>query len=120
MIQSLIHSVESRLYPLENNEIFIIAAVLDPRFKMRWSKSWKMEETIAVIDKKSSNLNTQDLYVSLSPQSPPTKKGKTDFFSFLSPSTSKRKRNPSDPATEIDIYQGEDCTEMSDSPLLES
>lgn len=65
MIQSLIHSVESRLSPFEKNETFTIAAVLDPRFKMRWCKSGKVEETIALINKKSSNMNTQDLDDSL-------------------------------------------------------
>lgn len=62
MIQSLINSMES---PFEKNETFTIAAVLDPRFKMRWSKSGKVEETIALINEKSSNLNTQDLDDSL-------------------------------------------------------
>lgn len=67
MIQSLIHSVESNLSPFEKNETFIIAAVLDPRFRMRWCKSVKVEETIALINEKSSNLNIQDLDDSLSP-----------------------------------------------------
>lgn len=57
--------MESRLSPFEKNETFTIAAVLDPRFKMRWSKSGKVEETIALINEKSSNLNTQDLDDSL-------------------------------------------------------
>lgn len=109
-----IHSVESRLSPFEKNETFII---LDPRFKMRWCKSGKVGETIALINEKSSNLNTQDLDDSLSLQSPPTKKGKFCFFQFFPPSTPKRKRNPSGPATEIDINLEEDCTEMSDSPV---
>lgn len=65
MIQSLINAMESRLSPFEKNETFTIAAVLDPRFKMRWSKSGKVEETIALINEKSSNLNTQDLDDSL-------------------------------------------------------
>ncbi|XP_062579450.1 zinc finger BED domain-containing protein 4-like [Saccostrea cucullata] len=117
MIQTLVHSVESRLSPFEENETFILAAVLDPRFKIRWCKSGKVEEIVALLKERTNNVQTQDIDDLTSPESPPTKKGKTDFFSFLPPSTPKRKRHVSGPTTEMDIYLGEDCTEMSESPL---
>lgn len=58
MILTIIHSVESRLSPFEDNETFILAAILDPRFKMRWCKPGKVEKTFAFITEKLSNLNT--------------------------------------------------------------
>ncbi|KAJ8309282.1 hypothetical protein KUTeg_014156 [Tegillarca granosa] len=121
MISTLKHSIHSRLSVYENDDSFTIAAILDPRFKLRWCENEKVTKIIDLLKEKNNQIYAP---VSLddNPVSPPCKKVKQDdFFSFMpSTSTPSRQRHISGKSanTEVDEYLDEPCILMSENPIL--
>ncbi|CAC5408450.1 unnamed protein product [Mytilus coruscus] len=96
MMTTLKSSIETRLTRFEEDNDFILAAILDPRFKLRWSDTFDQEE-------------------GCSP--PPPKKLKSYFFSFIPPTTPSKSRHRSGAVHDVDIYLSEPCEEISINPL---
>ncbi|XP_069103066.1 zinc finger BED domain-containing protein 4-like [Argopecten irradians] len=123
MISALKSSIQSRLSHYKTSENYILASLLDPRFKTVWCKGTDLHNNVSLLKQKVDHLisiskegKTIDDSSDESP--PPAKKIKTeDFFSFL-PTTPSRKRHHSGlKPNEVDIYIGEDCTERCCDPL---
>jgi hypothetical protein len=115
MVISLQSSIEKRLSKYEKDEDYIIATVLDPRFKLTWCKNEAMrEEHYANISAKMNN------FVELSEEkSPPQKKAKistSTIFNFI-PQTPTRQRHTSGKQSELDQYLSEVCESSESNPL---
>ena len=93
-----------------------ISAVLDPRFKVRWCDLEKIDEPLSVVKLKAVQGETVPKSTTDDELSPPSKKAKPDFFSFMSPSQPKPRRAAT-ATNELDTYLSESCTEMSSNPL---
>ena len=121
MLSSLKTSVEVRLSRYEQDDTYITASVLDPRFKLRWSNH---EEQYII---KSLFLNKVSLLQSCYPSyarhlSPPlTKPLRTedDLFSFMTPNDSSHTLPFStlEAETEVIKYLSQPCLDMDTDPL---
>lgn len=115
MLKSLKISIEKRLSKYENNEDFITATVLDPRFKLTWC----INE--AIRDEHCANIRAK-MNVFDEPEelnSPPEKKAKvstSSIFNFI-PQTPKRQRHTSVKQSELDLYLTADCESSDSNPL---
>ena len=112
--------VLSSSFQFESDECYILASLLDPRFKItkcRWCETEKVDKYVDLLRNKVKLLSSS-VDVDLDYCSPPCKQIKTeDFFSCM-PSNPSRKRNPSGFISEIDDYISEPCTEMSENPFM--
>lgn len=116
MVHTLSDSINTRLSQFESDECYILASLLDPRFKIRWCETEKVDKYVDILKHKVKQMSSS-VDVDLDGCSPPGKKIKTeDFFSFM-PSTPSRKRHRSVLISEVDDYLAEPCTDMSDNPL---
>ena len=50
MVTALKDSVEKRLAPYENDDALVMAAALDPRFKLRWCSPDKLSRTERTVE----------------------------------------------------------------------
>ena len=121
MVTTLKTSIDRRLSHYGQDDVFITAAVLDPRFKLRWCTP--QEQSIV----KSTFLSSAAAHQTISSSQvnlcspPPAKKAKTDesedFFGFMTttvmPSTSKS----TDSSTEVNRYLSQPCLAMETDPL---
>ena len=117
MVSTLKSSVNKRLSQFENDNVYKIASVLDPRFELRWAEqdidinTQLLREKFLEIGACDMNENDEDTF------SPPAKKIKSDdFFDFM-PTTPKITRHFSGKIDEIAGYLSESCIEMSENPL---
>ena len=118
MVMTLKSSIDKRLPGYQKDESYIIAAVLDPRFKMRWCPDDIQEHVESVIQKCASNLSNNDSSNGEEPTGqPPPKKLKGDIFSFMK-SKSERKRHKSSTNNEIASYLSVPCEDMDYDPLV--
>ena len=46
MVRTLVESIKSRLSPYESDDIIIVAAFVDPRFKVRWCQPDNVDKTV--------------------------------------------------------------------------
>ena len=60
IVDTLKSSIEKRLSCHENDESYIVAAVLDPRFKMRWCTDDIQEHVESVLQKCASTVSSND------------------------------------------------------------
>ncbi|XP_071176366.1 zinc finger BED domain-containing protein 4-like [Mytilus edulis] len=119
MVASLINSIKSRLSQFESDECYILASLLDPRFKVRWCETEEKVDKYVDILKKRVNQKSSSVNVDFEYSSPPCKKVRTeDFFSFMPSTPPTRKRNPSGLVNEVNDYISEPCIEMSENPLM--
>ena len=116
MVSTFKRSINERLSQYEQEESYVVAAVLDARFKLRWCESDKIDHVESLVRKNLQSVSVQE-DEALSP--PPKKKQKTDdFFDFMSPvPRTPRKRNISGAVNELDSYLQEPCEEMDSDPL---
>ena len=94
--------------------------MIDPRFKLRWYKTDKVTEYIDLLKAKTARIAPNDSSSPDTTVSPPSKKMKSDdFFSFM-PSTPSRKKHVFGRTVqvEVDEYLDEQCSDMSENPLL--
>lgn len=108
------NSINSRISVYENEDCFVIASVVDPRFKSRWCETEKVTECIEkmkakaaqILPSASINSETNDETVS----SPSKNKRSDDLFSFM-PSTPSKKKHVSGRTGQIenDEYVDETC-----------
>lgn len=117
MVLALKSSIEKRLNMYELDDSYIISAVLDPRFKVRWCDQEKINEPLSVVKLKAAQVETVPKCTPDDDElSPPSKKAKPDFFSFMSPSRPKPRRAAT-ATSELETYLTESCIEMSSNPL---
>ena len=116
MVSTFKRSINERLSQYEQEESYVVAAVLDARFKLRWCESDKIDHVESLVRKNLQSVSVQE-DEALSP--PPKKKQKTDdFFDFMSPvPRTPRKQNISGAVNELDSYLQEPCEEMDSDPL---
>ncbi|XP_071181300.1 zinc finger BED domain-containing protein 4-like [Mytilus edulis] len=120
MIKSLKSSVEERLFQFVEDEGYILASFLDPRFKTRWCETEQIDQCLAVVKDKLSQVPTSS-EPPCDQNSPPCKRAKNDdLFSFMPAPSVERKRNPSgiSVSSEMDDYLSDNCIDMSKDPLL--
>ncbi|XP_076109057.1 zinc finger BED domain-containing protein 4-like [Mytilus galloprovincialis] len=120
MIKSLKSSVEERLFQFVEDEAYILASFLDPRFKTRWCETEQIDQCLAVVKDKLSQVPTSS-EPPCDQNSPPCKRAKNDdLFSFMPAPSVERKRNPSgiSVSSEMDDYLSDNCIDMSKDPLL--
>ncbi|CAG2204101.1 unnamed protein product [Mytilus edulis] len=83
MIKSLKSSVEERLFQFVEDEAYILASFLDPRFKTRWCETEQIDQCLAVVKDKLSQVPTSS-EPPCDQNSPPCKRAKNDdLFSFM-------------------------------------
>ena len=118
MVITLKSSIEKRLFCYQKDESCIIAAVLDPRFKMRWCPDDIQDHVESVVQKCATTFSSNDSINTCEEilGQPPAKKPKTDIFSFMK-SKSERQRHKSSTNNEIASYLSVPCADMEDNPL---
>lgn len=104
MVSTLMSSMSKRLSIYKDDDVYQLSAVLDPRFKTRWSKSpANIEEKLLVYARR------QDLTCENSSDdgSPPSKISKIDdgLFSFMTPTKQGRKRHVSGDHVKMEVSQ---------------
>lgn len=119
MVTALKDSVEKRLAPYENDDALVMAAALDPRFKLRWCSPDKLSRTERTVESILNSYTPMDVsdFDSASKNhsddssSPPKKRNRFDFFDFMAPEK-KRKRNCSGVKNELEDYLSSPCIDM--------
>ena len=108
MVTTLKSSLQKRMSKYEEDENFITAAILDPRFKMSWCFSENTRERH--ISNIRSKMNSVDSLSYADEVSPPRKiqKSSGSLFSFLPQASSNRQRHTSGSINELDLYLSED------------
>ena len=71
MVLTLVESVDRRLSVYEENESFMMASILDPRYKAQWCKPTETEVVKSLLLEKASAHNIDEID---SPKCPPSKK----------------------------------------------
>ncbi|XP_053385865.1 zinc finger BED domain-containing protein 4-like [Mercenaria mercenaria] len=121
--RKILNELSSILEPFEKATIMLqtertaSATILDPRFKLHWSRSESVGHHISKLKDKVADVCcvTSDSDASSSP----TKRVKSDyFFSFLPESTPTRKRNQSGVIHEVDSYLDEPHLDSKEDPLV--
>ena len=86
MLSTFKRSIKERLSRYEEEESYVVAAVLDPRFKLRWCESDKIDYVESLVRKNLQTVSVQDDEIL---NSPPKKKPRSDnFFDFMRPTGS--------------------------------
>ncbi|XP_053373931.1 zinc finger BED domain-containing protein 4-like [Mercenaria mercenaria] len=119
LVKRLRESTEQRMSIYEEEDTFVTAAILDPRFKLTWCEPDQTQRYTTNLKQKVikhiPNFQ-EDEQSSLSKRTKLDQEAE-DFFSFL-PSTPKRSRNPSGSGEfEVDEYLNEECIDRQDDPL---
>ena len=110
MISTLKASVQKRLSKYEEDEEFVFAAILDPRFKLSWCISeFLRKQYISNIRIKMNTIDQKVEEVVSPPHKMPKSTG--SLFSFL-PQAASRKRHASGSINELDMY----LTEADEDP----
>lgn len=107
--------MDLRLVKYHDDDSYVTAAILDPRFKLHSCQPEIIEQKV-VVELNSKTVNVEPKAQAEEPFQPP-KRDRIDIFSFMPPSTPIRKRNPSSAANEVDLYMNEPCIEMEENPL---
>ena len=119
MISTLKASIDKRLSVYESDETYITSAVLDPRFKVRWCNEKDIDDLLSIVKQKASQIENVEQSMPCPDDedlSPPHKKMKPDFFSFMSPSRPKPQRAMTT-TNELDSYLAEPCSGMESDPM---
>ena len=118
MVTTLKTSIEQGLSHYESDEVYLTAAVLDPRFKLRWCEAEKRGRIEADFIKKASTaIQTHPSEEKI--KSPVSKSAKLDddFFSFMAPVTTMVTQTSSGEESEVKDYLNQPCTDMSSDSL---
>ena len=112
---------ESLRKRFEEKEVYITAAILDPRFKLRWclEEIEKKESTEIILTalEKSIPSPSPDTSVEEMPIEPPKSKRAKHLFSFMPvPVQSKEPSTESTCAMELDAYLLSPCVSMDTNP----
>lgn len=108
MVSVLKSSLLKRMSDFKSEDSYVLAAMLDPRFKIRWSNDVTQKTELET--KLTSYARKQEVTTErIDANSPPSKVLKDDLFSFMTPT--KRDRNISgDPVKqEVCTYLSEAC-----------
>ena len=122
-VRHLKSSFERRLLPLQHHEIFHLASILDPRFKLCWCTE---DDLRGLLCQKVSELNSNGEVVQVEQQqgeaSEPQRKRKrlecSQLFQFMS-TTPEVPSTDSEPAeSELRSYFDSPCEPISSNPLI--
>ena len=117
LVTTLMSSMDSRMAKYEANEALILATALDPRFKLEWcDDSEKKQEIEKLLNIKLSTVGlSEEVGDEKEELCPPTKKVKTELFSFIA--SQPRKRHNSKMETNVTDYHSTPISEMGIDPL---
>lgn len=105
MVSTLMSSLSRRLAQYKSEDVYQIAAALDPRFKLRWSDTPVEMESKLLNYARKQNIETDQSNDHDS--SPPAKRSKCDnsgLFSFMTPSK-ERQRHVSGDIVKMEVSQ---------------
>ena len=118
MVSTLKDSIQQRLSHYQDDDSYLTAAVLDPRFKLRWCPADKRCEMEAALINKASSVN---IAVSENEMKSPAVKAPKlddDFFSFMgSESYNSNASETTGAESEVKDYLKQPCTHRSSDPL---
>ena len=100
----------------EEEESYDVAAVLDPRFKLRRCESDQIDYVESVVRKNLQTVSVQD--DEILNYTPKKKPRSDDFFDFMSPvSKTHKKLNILGAVNELEAYLQESCQEMNTNSM---
>ncbi|CAG2203266.1 unnamed protein product [Mytilus edulis] len=104
MVSTLMSSMTKRLSCFKSEDVYLISAILDPRFKLRWSKDpVAMEEKLLTYARKQK-VDCENYSDESSPPRKMSKSDDTGLFSFMTP-TKGRKKHISGDIVKMEISQ---------------
>ena len=115
MLSSFRTSLSERLSRYERDDVYITAAVLDPRFKLRWSEGEEYYGVKTELVRKVSAI--QMFYptpVSICTPNIKVENNEDDLFSFMAPNNSQSVVMSNE---EAEKYLSQPCIEMDNDPL---
>ncbi|XP_071166549.1 zinc finger BED domain-containing protein 4-like [Mytilus edulis] len=115
MVLTLMSSMTKRLSCFKSEDVYLISAILDPRFKLRWSKDpVAMEEKLLTYARKQK-VDCENYSDESSPPRKMSKSDDTGLFSFMTPTKGRKKHISGDIVKmEISQYLLEPCDDACD------
>ncbi|XP_063438060.1 zinc finger BED domain-containing protein 4-like [Mytilus trossulus] len=115
MVSTLMSSMTKRLLCFKSEDVYLISAILDPRFKLRWSKDpVAMEEKLLTYARKQK-VDCENYSDESSPPRKMSKSDDTGLFSFMTPTKGRKKHISGDIVKmEISQYLLEPCDDACD------
>ena len=120
LVSTLKESINSRLCRYEDDETCIVAATLDPRFKLRWCQPNVEDIFLQKAANQEDTLPNQPHSDSVSPPPAKARSVESDFFGFMSsPSAQHTIRPQTGAKAEMEEYLSQPCTctDMKSDPL---
>ena len=118
MVTTLKTSIQQRLSHYEADEVYLTAAVLDPRFKLKWREAEKHGRTEAdFIMKTSTGIQTHSSEEKIKSPVFKSARKEDDFFSFMAPVTTMVTPTSLGTESEVKDYLNQHCTDMSSDPV---
>ena len=109
--------IQERLSNYEDDDSYLTAAALDPRFKLGWCDAEKRNKMQTALINKAPSVSLPSAEEKI--KSPPAKAPKLDddFFSFTGSDASAASSNATGVGSEIKDYLKQPCTDMISNPL---
>jgi hypothetical protein len=117
LMTGLREAVDRRLTQYEESDVYVLASVLDPRFKLRWCPSEEERSAVkATLIKHVKNVPSTDTDPDIQP--PPSKRQKVecDLLDFME-EISSPESVPLCSLTEVNDYFAQPCSDRTSDPL---
>ena len=115
LVTTFKESLTKRMSKYQENEHLKLATALDPRFKLQWCSSESEQTSIeSLLTMKAQHVCVNDN--NDTEMSPPSKQGRTGFFTILS--NTPRKRHPSQKGAKILDYLSAPVSDIESDPLV--
>ena len=118
-VLGLTKSLSSRMPYFEEKEAYILAAILDPRFKLRWCSDDTQKQTYVELVKSEVEMistSSEPSSATLQLREEPPPKRKKSLFSFMPDSPSQVELNNGNVSSE-EMYFETPCVSMDTNPL---
>ena len=117
MVTTLKSSIQERLSHYEDDDSYLTAAALDPRFKLRWCDAEKRNKMQTALTNKASSVSLSSAEEKIKSPLAKAPKLDDDFFSFMGSDSSAVSSNATGVESEIKDYLKQPCTDMTSNPL---